>query len=294
MNGYPIKKAFHLMGLQKMLFMATCSIIGVLIFFMGMLTFSVIILKKAADGGKPRQKMVAYLNLQVPPSEHESLRKQISMMPGVKKVHLISKGFQLQQLKGPSTGELALLASNRQIPLPDGFEISFSTELVNDDTWVKLVHDLLSLPQIGSVVPAKSVWHSHAFLLPHAHKSLYLAGSLCFICLVYVSSLTLQLVLNRLRQEIAVMRLVGATDSFVNLPVYFYSFFQAGIGSGIGSFTFFFVFQLALNSEWKHWQVLPENPQFISVLTMAILFLAAIGAGLLGAYRAITITSESR
>jgi len=229
-------------------------------------------------------RVMAYLKADVPDSELSSLEQEIQAIAGVESLRFISKEDALNQLKAQMQRQSSLFDNLDRNPLPDGFEIRISAA---NQSWEKV--ELLAA-QIESLDAVEEVeygqkWFGH---FPQLFELFTLTGyAMCIIFVmaaVFIMANTIRLVIYSRRDEIEIMRLVGAAERFIKIPFYIQGLLQGALGASIGLIILFVVFWfMASNIERGFFSGL-FNIQFFSPLSSGAIFLISALAGWLGSY----------
>jgi cell division transport system permease protein len=101
---------------------------------------------------------------------------------------------------------------------------------------------------------------------------------------VFIVANTIRLVIYSRRDEIEIMRLVGAAEHFIKIPFYFMGLIQGAVGAGIGLTILFAAYMfMASNFEQGTFPGL-FNIRFLSPLITGLIILLSILIGWFGSY----------
>ena len=229
-------------------------------------------------------RVMAYLEADVPSAELSKLKQHIEAMDGVESLRFISKEDALNQLKAQMQRQASLFENLDKNPLPDGFEIRINPA---DQRWEKvefLANQIESLDAVEEVEYGQK-WFGH---LPQLFELFTLTGyAMCAIFVmaaVFIMANTIRLVIYSRREEIEIMRLVGAAERFIKVPFYIQGLLQGALGAGIGLIILFVVFWfMASNLEQGFFSGL-FNIRFFSPLISGAIFFTSVLSGWLGSY----------
>jgi cell division transport system permease protein len=195
-------------------------------------------------------RVMAYLKPDIPEINIGELKGRIQGMKGVRDVQFISKNEALQRLKSQMKQQPSLLENLKENPLPDAFEIRLAESFQNRDSVEMLAERLNSLVQVEDVEYGQ-IWLGRFMSIINLFRLTgYAMGGLFFLAAVFIVANTIRLVLYSRREEVEIMRLVGATDGFIKAPFYIEGLIQGVLGGMIGLTVLFVIFILvSLNVE---------------------------------------------
>ena len=155
-----------------------------------------------------------------------AIEQRLKAEPALASYRFVPRDEGLRQLEAAGLGEV--LGGLKSNPLPDAFVIAPRGE--NPAVFAELATRMQAWPKVAHV-QLDSAWveRLHALLGLGRSAVLILAGLLGF-ALVIVTFNTIRLQILTQRQEIAVSRLLGATDPFIRRPFYWFGGLQGALG----------------------------------------------------------------
>ena len=188
-------------------------------------------LGQAVDQFRERVKIIVYLKREPPPNESNALVERVRRMPGVAAVRYVGKIEALGTLKQVLGKDAAVADSLPQNPLPASLEITPTAEGATLDGARLLVTRLVALPETDEVGGGLDWMDRFA----QGQRLLWLFGLAVGAVLAGAAILTVAtataLVLHARRDEMEIMRLVGAPEHVVQLPLLMQGMMQGLIGA---------------------------------------------------------------
>ncbi len=188
-------------------------------------------LGQAVDQFRERVKIIVYLKREPPTNESTALVERVRRMPGVAAVRYVGKIEALGTLKQVLGKDAAVADSLPQNPLPASLEITPTAEGATLDGARSLVTRLAALPETDEVGGGLDWMDRFA----QGQRLLWLFGLAVGAVLAGAAILTVAtataLVLHARRDEMEIMRLVGAPEYVVRLPLLMQGMMQGLIGA---------------------------------------------------------------
>ena len=271
-------RVVHFIGLGTM-------VVSLLIFGTFLLVF--VNINTWIEGWGHSLTMSVYLQDGIKEKNREKIASHIRSLPAAEIKRFISKEEALKDLKSVLGSEAGLLKDQSKNPLPASFEVIF-----------KYVTDLRSDPQVikkelESIDGVEEVQYSEEWLkrfegLMNMIKLVgFIIGGLLFIGILFIVINTIKLTIYSRKEEIEILKLVGATDWFVKTPFLLEGVIQ-GMLSGILAILTLFSVYLFLCTKKMHFLGLGVL-EFIFIphdYTLSI-FLISIALGLGGSFIAL-------
>jgi len=188
-------------------------------------------LGQAVDQFRERVRIIVYLKRELPTNESNALVERVRRMPGVAAVRYVGKIEALGTLKQVLGKDAAVADSLPQNPLPASLEITPTAEGATLDGARSLVTRLAALPETDEVGGGLDWMDRFA----QGQRLLWLFGLAVGAVLAGAAILTVAtataLVLHARRDEMEIMRLVGAPEHVVQLPLLMQGMMQGLIGA---------------------------------------------------------------
>lgn len=278
---------------NKFLSMATIGVIAVILFIFNVILAVHFIGNQALQALSERVDIVIYLRDDIQLYDAQNLTQSLQNIEGVKTVKFTSKeeALDIVARTHPKTAEF-LRKFNLTNPLPPS--ISIITQRPED---YKTVETFLQQGQYKSLMQnyvAEGSGSDSQILSSVAQNlvsiSRFIRQVIFWLVLVFVLGGTLvivngiQLTIYTRRQEITIMRLVGATPAFIRMPFIFEGILY-GAFAVLTSFLFLFVLGKTIHIDdttmWSYYNSLELNKVFIAEMIITI------GLGIMSSYAAV-------
>ena len=175
-------------------------------------------LGRAVDQWRERVRVVGYLKDEPSSSRLDELTRQIEAMPGVLRVRYVSKAEALKALKQSLGGQADVADQLPRNPLPASVEITPDADTATPEGTRALVRRLQTLPEIEEV-QGGSQWVDGLAQFRRLFELVGLGvGAVLAAAAILTVTTATTLVLHLRRDEMEIMRLVGASETVIRLP----------------------------------------------------------------------------
>lgn len=236
-------------ALQDILSNRVMSLVTISTFALSILIVSAALLffinvNQLIDGWRSGIRVMAYLQDGLNDTDQRHLKTRIETLYGVQQAEFISKDQALKRLRAQMQRQASILDNLERNPLPDAFEIQM---IAASQTWEKVEQLATALEALEGVseVEYGQRWIKRIINIFNLFQiTAYTMGALFFMAAVFIVGNTVRLVLYSRKDEVEIMRLVGATERFILAPFYFQSLLQAALGSVLGLVALFIMYML--------------------------------------------------
>jgi cell division transport system permease protein len=176
-------------------------------------------------------QMSLFINKQVSEQQGRQLAKQLQLRQDIAEVEYISRSQALEEFQALS-GYGDVLQHLDQNPLPAVIVVRPVEQQMSALATEQLFLELKALPQIEQAV-LDLEWVQRLYSMMELGKRMTLAlGALLSLGVLLVIGNTIRLSIESRRDEIVIVKLVGATDAFVRRP-FLYTGVWYGVGGGL-------------------------------------------------------------
>ena len=229
-------------------------------------------------------RIMAYLESGLTNTELENLKTSIRSLDAVDTIKFISKQDALGRLKTQMKHQSSLFENLTRNPLPDSLEIRMTAAV---ESWQKidsLALQIEALPRVDEVEYGQRWVGRFAHILSLFRLAGYAMGALFFMATIFIVANTIRLVIYSRREEVEIMRLVGATDNFIKIPFYFEGLIQGAMGAVIGLFMLYVAFIVVSSNVEKGFFPGLFRFHFLSPTILLTILLVSMLVGWLGCF----------
>jgi len=229
-------------------------------------------------------RIMAYLKPGIGEESQMEMENRIRGMYGVQDVRFISKVVALEGLKKEMKRQASLFRDLKENPLPDAFEIRMISSSLSMEKIEEAAVRMESIEGVEDVEYGEK-WLGRFSGIFDLFKFVgYGLGSLFFMAAVFIVANTIRLVLYSRREEIEIMRLVGATDGFIKAPFYFEGLILGALGSFLGLSALFIAFLLVSTNVQQGFAGNFFEIRFLSFSVLGLIMACGMSVGWLGSY----------
>ena len=194
------------------------------------------------DSWKKGLRIMAYLKPGIDNNGLIKLKQTILALEDVDSLTFIPKQEALNRLKEQMKHQSSLFKNLTRNPLPDSIEIRMAAATESWQNIDTLAAQIEVLPPIEEVEYGQRWVGRFAQIISLFRLAGYAMGALFFMAAIFIVANTIRLVIYSRREEVEIMRLVGATDNFIKIPFYVEGIIQGALGAIIGLGLLFIAF----------------------------------------------------
>ena len=178
-------------------------------------------------------RAMIYLNKDFNPDHLPELKARINAMGEIDEMVYISKTQALDQLKKNMSSQSTFLKTLKENPLPDALEIRMKSYNSFDE--VQQFAQSIKAIEIVEDVEYGQGWLGRFLKIFNLFKITgYAMCSLFFLIALFITANTVRLAFYSRKLEVEIMRLVGATETFIKAPFYVEGLLQGFFGGVMG------------------------------------------------------------
>ena len=197
----------------------------------GIFIITVINLNQIFDDWENRIHLIAYLDDNASTEEIKKASEQIARLPQIENVTYVSKAKAFNILKESLKDQDGMLENLEENPLPASLEIQLEEEFRNPQSLKTIVYEVKKTSKISDVEYGQD-WlvRFSAFISIVKLVGISIGGFLMLATILIISN-TIKLTIYSRKEEIEIMKLVGATNFFIQVPFFLEGLIQGLAGS---------------------------------------------------------------
>lgn len=225
--------------------------------------------------------MTVYLKDDPTEEQVKTLEDSLKELKQVETVFFVSKEEALRIFQERLKGQESLLAGMTGNPLPASFEIKIKKRYQNVEGIKGLAALIGKFQEVDEIQYGQDWLESLAAVIGLLKLMGFFVGSLLFTALVFIISNTIKLTLYARKDELDIMKLVGATDGFIKGPFLMEGIFRGIVGSFCALGILYLVYTLFV-SNLQHSSHFLLKFLSLSFLSMDLIIGILIFGGLMG------------
>ena len=228
-----------------------------------------------------RIQIIAYVDDGLSDHRIEEIRERITNLAQVEDIGFVSREAAMAILKKHLRDQDRLLEGLRSDALPASFEIQVKRAYRKPVEIRHMISTIKTIDGISDIQYGQQWIDRFSALMELYRLSALLLGLLLAAAIAFIVSNAIRLSIYSRREELEVMKLVGATPGFIKIPFYIEGSLQGVIGSAV-SLVILLGLYLFFLSELTHRLRLYGLFIDIRFFEPAVVFLIIVGGGLLG------------
>ena len=241
-------------------------------------------------------QVVAYLAQGAPEMARRNLQAHISAIPGVEAVAYCSPQDAMDRLKKALGETRGILDGLEENPLPGSLEIRIKREFQKVESLQEIAAKIQQEEGVSDVQYG-GAWIERLLVTMKIMRLLGISlGILLVVAALAIISNTLKLGFYTRRDEIEILRLVGASEFFIRIPFRLEAMLQGGVGATIALVVLWTMYKVFLGQFHQYWNIAAgwNRPVFLDPFSMIGLVCVGLLLGLVGSFFPMEKAADSR
>ncbi len=196
----------------------------------GIFILTVINLDRIFDDWGKRMQVIVYLGAESTDEAIATAKESISRLPQTERITYISKENALKSLKQGLQSQADILDNLDENPLPPSFEVQLKEEHTTQESLQAFVSEVKKLDSVSDADYGQEWLKKFSAFIGIIKLVGMGVGGFLLLATIFIISNTIKLTIYSRREEIEIMKLVGATNFSIQIP-----FFLEGITQGFAA-----------------------------------------------------------
>jgi len=225
---YALREALSAFRRTPLLTALSVIAIAFALFVIGLFGLTAFNIRRAIEKVEEKVEIVAYLTDAATPAQLEAAQQEVKALPQVSQVRYVTKTEALATAMAEMEEFKDVFSDLENNPLPASLEVRLKPGNRSPAEVERVARRIQAYPFVEDVRYGRD-WLNTIFLLRRiaAGVAMVIGGAFAVVAAIVIATAVRITVFAR-REEISIMRLVGATDGFVQRP-----FLLEGLASGL-------------------------------------------------------------
>lgn len=254
---YSIREALAAFRRAPLLTGLSAAMIALSLFVIGLFGVAAHNIRVVLDEVEARVEVVAYLHDETTADQVEALEVEIRRIPQVRDVTFVSRSEALEQAREQLTDFETIFTELETNPFPASLEVALEPGQRDADAVRGVAGRIAQFPFVEDVRYGND-WLDKVYLLRRVAgaAAVVVGGAFAAVAALIIGA-AIRLAIFARREEISIMRLVGATHWFIRRPFLLEGFLTGLLGSLLAVPAVYVVFRFLSGSvvrlEWMPW-----------------------------------------
>lgn len=244
---YALREAAAAFRRTPLLILVSVVTIGFSIFVVGLFALATFNLRRALEGIEERVEIVAYLRDDASEAQVRLAEREIPLLPEVRSATFVSRTEALATAQREMEEFRDVFTDLEANPLPASFELSLRPGFRDPESAERVAANLRAYPFVEDVRFGDE-WLERIVVMRRilASGTAVIGGAFALVAAIIIGT-SVRMAVSARRDEIAIMRLVGASDGFVQAP-FLLEGFATGVLGGATAVALTYVAYLTLSA----------------------------------------------
>ncbi len=212
------------------------------------------------------------------------IEEDLSSLKGVSHIRFISKESGLTHIKEQLKTQMSIFSDLETNPLPDAFEVYLTPDFFEMSEIHRLAMQIEALDGVLEVEYGRKWFDRFLNIFSLVRLGGYALGGIFFMAAVFIVANTIRLVLYSKRDEIEIIRLIGATDRFIKAPFFIEGLLQGAFGATIGLIALYLMFTMISSNVHTYLPGSSLNIRFFPIEIIIGIVAGSMLVGWIGCY----------
>lgn len=228
--AYFFREAVRRIWVSKRTSFVAVAMIAISLLILGTFLLVAENLSRAVEQWQGRSRVVVYLDPQATPQQIHAVDAFLGTQSALARRHLVSREEALARFRAHFTNLSEVVGQLDENPFPASYEIEVRPEFAGSMAFARTVTTLRALPGVDQVQSDFQWIERLRRLVSVINIAGLITGGILALAAAFTIANVIRLTMMLYREEIEIMRLVGATERIIRGPFLIEGFLQGTIG----------------------------------------------------------------